>query len=245
MTRGVSEFFDRTWIINLPQRRDRRRQTERELRAAGMPLQHGRVEFFPGIRPADAAGFPSIGCHGCFRSHLEVLRQAMRQKLQSVLVLEDDIAFVHGFESIQATLVERLSGCEWDIIYFGYQLESPAMAAVDARDADLAFARYDGPLTLLHCYAVHGRVLGRLVAFMEAIMQRPAGHPDGGPMFPDGAHNVFRRQNPDVVTLLSAPPVAHQRSSRSDIASTRWYDRTPGTRALAEVVRRAREIFRG
>lgn len=246
MTRGLSELFDRTWIINLPQRRDRRRQVERELRAAGMPLQEGRVEFFPGIRPADAGGFPSIGCHGCFRSHLEVLREAMRLGVESVLVLEDDVAFVPGFANVQPRIVGLINARPWDLLYLGYGLESPAMPMVEhATKASLAFTPYGGPLTLTHCYAVRAGVLPTLVGFLEAVIARPAGHPDGGPMHVDGAYNTFRMQNPDVVTLLCAPPLAYQRSSRSDIADVRWYDRTPVARALAEVVRRARELLRG
>lgn len=91
---------------------------------------------------------------------------------------------------------------------------------------------------LAHFYGVNGRVLDRLVAFLELVMSRPPGHPDGGPMHVDGAFSTFRQQNPDVLTLAASPSLGWQRSSRSDIASNRWYDRTPVSRELVGLARR-------
>ena len=66
---------------------------------------------------------------------------------------------------------------------------------------------------------------------------RPAGSKLGGPMGMDGSLSWFRRENPDVITLMAAPPLASQRSTRSDL-SPRWFDRVPMLRHAAE---RARE----
>lgn len=246
MARGIADYFGRTYIINLPQRSDRRRQTVRELSRADVALQPGRVEFFSAIRPDEAAGFPSIGVHGCFLSHLEVLRQAAQQNLRSVLVLEDDVTFVPGFAEAQQSILELLEGREWDFFYMGHRLEAPPMAPVGhVRDAAMAITPYDGPIITAHCYAVSGRVLPRLVPFMQAILTRPPGHPDGGPMYNDGAINLFRAQNSDIVTLLLMPALAHQRSSRSDLAPNAWYDRAAGVRQITELARRTRSLLRG
>ena len=42
---------------------------------------------------------------------------------------------------------------------------------------------------------------------------------------------MFREQNPDVITLLAAPSLARQRSSKSDIFEY-WYDKVPGLSQL-------------
>lgn len=55
------ELFDRTYVINLPHRVDRRTAIELELSHAGMPFTPGRVELFAAIRPDSPGGFESIG----------------------------------------------------------------------------------------------------------------------------------------------------------------------------------------
>ena len=56
------EKFERIYVINLPNRTDRRKETEIELSKAGGPL----AIFFPAIRPPEAGKFRSIGERGCF-----------------------------------------------------------------------------------------------------------------------------------------------------------------------------------
>jgi glycosyl transferase, family 25 len=57
-------------------------------------------------------------------------------------------------------------------------------------------------------------------------MQRPYGHPAGGPQHYDGALTMFRVENKDLVRLIAVPNCWRQRSSRSDIHG-RWFDRGP------------------
>ena len=58
--------------------------------------------------------------------------------------------------------------------------------------------------------------------------------PDTLHLWSNGTH--FRERNPDVVTLLASPSLAHQRSSKSDIFE-HWYDRVPGLSQLASLRR--------
>lgn len=53
----------------------------------------------------------------------------------------------------------------------------------------------------------------------------------------DGALNWVRRARPDLTALAAAPPIAHQRASRSDIAPLRWFDRLPVIRNMAGLAR--------
>ena len=55
-------------------------------------------------------------------------------------------------------------------------------------------------------------------------------------MSPDGGVGWFRRDNPDVATVLVTPSLAHQRPSRSDL-SPRWFDRVPGLSSVAAQAR--------
>lgn len=76
-----------------------------------------------------------------------------------------------------------------------------------------------------HFLAIRGEVLPFLIDYLKAMLGRPGGHPEGGPMHVDGAYSWFRAANPQYRTLLCDPPLAFQRSSRTDIHNNSWYDR--------------------
>jgi hypothetical protein len=82
-------------------------------------------------------------------------------------------------------------------------------------------------------------VISELVSFMEAMLQRPAGSPNYGPMHVDGAYTVFRQQNPHHGTMAAFPPLGRQRSSRSDITpSGIILDRWRATQKVSGLLRR-------
>ena len=128
--------------------------------------------------------------------------------------MEDDLAFSRRFPCEYAGLVDQLGRQDWDLAYFGHVLDN----VEDQSPA--TFVPYNkGRIGQTHFYAVNGRILDRLVAFFELVMSRPGGHHDGGVMYNDAALSVFREQNPDVITLVSAPSLGYQRSSKSDLAN--------------------------
>jgi hypothetical protein len=234
----VFDAFERIVVINLPERTDRRRETLVELRRAGIGERDGRLSFFPGIRPRDAGLFPGIGARGCFESHLGVIAAALRDGIENVLVLEDDVALHRAACTDQPGLVAGLAAAPWDFAYLGHALPQ-AIAGAAVR-----WEPTRSPIVCAHFYGLHRRVLPDLRAYLEDCARRPPGHPDGGPMHVDGAYSMFRARNADVVTLAASPSLGGQRSSRSDITDNRWYDRQPGLRALAGLARRGRNLWR-
>jgi hypothetical protein len=223
--------FDRICIINLPERSDRRRQVTRELRRQGVAVDGHRVRFVEAIRPDAAAGFPSIGARGCFLSHLKTLRQARAEGVQRLLVLEDDVMFNAALRDA-GRLGAALREDGWHLAYPGHV--QPALPG------PLRWEPSAAPLVCAHCYAVNGPALGVVIAWLEACLARPAGHPDGGAMHVDGALTMLRRARPDLKTLLASRSVAGQRSSRSDIIGPSWIDRLP----IATFVRHLRNQWR-
>lgn len=191
--------FDRIRIINLPERRDRRRDMERELAAVGLSGDP-RVSFFAAIRPADAGDFTSIGAHGVYRSQHAILREAVAAN-QSVLILEDDCDFTPAARDYEF-------GEGWDIFYGGYYAKDPAnLAASDIIGA--------------HMMGFSAAGARRVCTYLDGLRYEGV-HP---PI--DAAYIWFRRAHPDVATRFAVPPLAVQRSSRSDIADPRFYDRLP------------------
>jgi len=232
------DYFARCQIINLPYRKDRAAMMAKELEQADMPIDGKQVMLFPGIRPTAAEPFPSIGAHGCFMSHLGVLRQAHADGLANVLVMEDDLALPTNFTEVAEVLVAQLADTNWDFVYFGHILE------LDSNDGNPRLQAYQGKIMTAYFFAVNGKVLGRLLAFLDELLLRTPGHPDGSPMHVDGAYSTFRLQNPDVVTLVANPCLGWQRSSRSDIYPNQWFDRWPITRELAGLARHIKTLLR-
>jgi hypothetical protein len=227
----ITDYFARTYIINLPTRSDRRRETVRMLRRVDLPMGPGRVAFFPAVRPSSAGEFESIGARGCFLSHLGVLKKARDEGAPNVLIMEDDLEIDPNFGPLTESLVSDLDKEAWGFVYFGHRLES----VVRPPGYDL-LVPYRGTIQTTHFLGVNGETLPRVINFLETLLTRPGGHPDGGPMHVDGAYSAFRQQNPEVRTLVAHPNLGWQRSSRSDICP-RWFDAVPGLTTLAGFAR--------
>ena len=230
------DFFERAYIINLPERVDRRKGMEKELRKVGMSFEPGKIELFRAIRPDSPGPFRSIGYRGVFLSHLSILKRAKELKLNNVLIMEDDLAFCEHFIEYEDSLIEQLQQTNWDIVQFGY---FPEQSTVEPKDSTFAtYKPFTGDLIGTHFYGVNSRIFDRLINFFETLLERPAGHPEGGPMSPDGALNIFTRQNRDAVRLIPTPSFGGQRSSRSDCdANIKWFDSFPVFKQITTIAR--------
>lgn len=231
------DFFERAYAINLPHRTDRRQHIIRELEKAGMPLSANKVEIFPGIQPTQAKNFLSVGMLGCFLSHLTILKQAKKDGLANVLIMEDDLFFTKQLLKNQTAIVEQLQQRNWDFLYLGHEEDINSTSPFSICPPSVGVMK-------THFYAVNSSLFDRLILFFEEIQQRPEGHPDGGPMSIDGAYSTFRARNPDVVTLIASPSLGWQRSSVSDITANAWYDRVPAVKELANLAREFKQVLR-
>lgn len=235
-TKGMSDYFACTYIINLPERKDRRKAILGELEKFGMPLSPGKVELFPAVKPKDKLGFPSLGARGCFLSHYQILTRALKRKLTNVLIVEDDLMILPGLQSSWASIRKELGSHNWGIVYLGHIVKLP-------EDSAPQMVVFDEPVITSHFYAVNGPAIPRLVEYLEKVQQREPGDPLGGPMELDGALTMFRQANPDVLTWIASPNLGKQRSSRSNI-TFRWYDRFPVVQQAADIGRLLRDRLR-
>lgn len=229
---NITDHFQKTAIINLPERQDRREETIAELKRIACSIDNRKTAFFPARRPSEAAGFPSIGVRGCFLSHMQVIRQARHDRLSSILVMEDDIAFIPRANAILDQAMHELAGKEWGFLYLGH--EYPVKSNNKEK-----LIRISEPLLLAHCYAVNGIIFQSFLDFLAELLKRPAGHPDGGPMHYDGAISTYRMQNPDIATYIVNPSIAYQRSSRTDLHELPVWDTLP---LLSPVTRTMRKL---
>ncbi|WP_156795535.1 glycosyltransferase family 25 protein [Bradyrhizobium icense] len=231
------DYFDRIAVIHLPARTDRFRALDRELSRAGFDIGHPKVVFPEPPMPNEANGFRSQGVYGNFLSHLGIIEGAYKDNLDTVLVLEDDAIFSNRFRAKQPDLVAALDASPWDMCFIGHSLTS------GLPNSPTGLIRFSGPFIWAHCYAVHRRVMPRLIQFMQDTLVRPSGHPDGGRMYIDATFTFFRKSNPDVVSLISSPCLSIQRGSQSSLNAKLWYVKNPVTNFAANTARAVRDEF--
>lgn len=227
-------YFQQIYIINLPHRRDRRREMAEQLNRIGLSFDSAGVRLFSAVRPETSEGFPSVGARGCFLSHLAVLRDACEQGFERILILEDDVNFVDDFVARMREIETALGNADWSIFYGGYALKTHLQTG--GAEA-VVFAEAADPIQTTHFISFRGRAICDAVSFLETLLSRPPGDPRGGPMHVDGAYNWFRNQCASRVTLLAVSPLGYQRSSRTDIHAHRWFDRTQGIRSGVGLLR--------
>lgn len=220
--------YERIRIVSLPERTDRRRAIGRDLERIGLD-RHPDVAFFDAIRPGAPERFPSVGALGCFLSHETVLREAARDGIGRLLVLEDD-AMVRE-DRLPATVPD---GCE--VAYFG----GDPIGAVPPAGATWWTLDHGTGVIGSHAYGVTRRVIEAAPAHLEAMRGREPGDPAGGPMQFDGGLHWLRRALDADVRFCSARPFV-QRPSRTDVHPLAWYDRVPVGR---EVVNALRTVLR-
>lgn len=223
------EYFQNIFIINLPERKDRRREMEAELREIGYSPE--KVTWFAAIRPSEAGDFESIGARGCFMSHLSVLKTGMSSGFERMLILEDDCAFESDFVSRLSAIVDALSGREWDVFYAGGAPVEP-LAPSDG----LNVVPPENAVRLAHCIGFNGPAIWRACNYIELQLSRPYGHANGGPMHVDGSYSWARKEL-QLITLIADPIICRQRSSRSDIAELPLWDRVPVVRDAVQFLR--------
>lgn len=233
------DLFDRIYIVNLLGRPDRRDEMLEDLRLAGVPADVAVKWFYLSIPPDGLAGFPSLGAHGCFMSHLAILRDARKHGYKRILVMEDDLSFTDFFLDHQPEVVAALNETDWDFIHLGHVLTLRPRQHFKLIPAD--------PKLLLQCthfLAIRDTIIPDLVDFLEAILSRPPGHPDGGPMHVDGAFCTYRAANPGCRTFYAHPNLGGQRSSHSDVTPAFSFETYPGFNFLFTSMRRFKNKLR-
>ena len=218
--------FDRIRIVNLPHRKDRRSEMERELRRVGLE-RAPRVGFFPAVSTTEKGPFWRPGDNGCFLSHFSILKEAAEAG-ESVLILEDDCDF------LVPQVLEFEMPDSWDVFYGGY------LAASNPDNLD------DSEIIGSHFMGFSSRAAKAAAKYLTDYLEpdfppdpRAAAEPGFNPAIRpsiDGAYVWFRRAHPELVTVFSM--VGTQRPSRTDIGQLKWFDRTSGVRELAGLMRK-------
>lgn len=127
--------IENVFYINLDKRKDRKKQIEVELSTAGFKFQ--RFSAWDGKAPVNSkvlAGCwgesPFTGCAGqigCQMSHVQILKNSIKNHHSNVLIFEDDFAFNTQWKStgnvhtMLEDIVSRLG--DWDVVALGLYLQ--------------------------------------------------------------------------------------------------------------------------
>jgi GR25 family glycosyltransferase involved in LPS biosynthesis len=115
---GINEVYPYKVCINLDRRRARWQQMQLKFERSGIHSVD-RFSGFDGENlqlPANWAHTP--GAYGCLLSHLQVVREARRLGVASVLIFEDDVVLDDDFERKFNACLGELPP-DWDMLFFG------------------------------------------------------------------------------------------------------------------------------
>lgn len=238
------DYFDRIGIVYLPERKRRFRSIKRQTQRLGI---ENHVQWFKGLKFKEADQFPKASVRGCVMSNYEILRQAAQDKVERVLLFQEDCVLSQRLIRQEHSILEELANRSWDFAYFGcqpYSGDQPDSKKVSINATpDRFFSRINVRQNIreTHFWACQGAAIPKLVEFMEASFERPMNHPDCGPTYFDGYMNEIRYRNPDLVTLAAVPNLGWPLSSVSNLNPGRL-DGIPAFSPALHVVRGAKNF---
>jgi hypothetical protein len=114
----INERFPYKICINLDRRPERWEQMQRKFAQHGIHSVQRFAAFDGNDLQLPENWVHTPGAYGCLRSHLEVVREARRLGLSSVLIFEDDVVFDDQLESKFSACIQQLPD-DWDMLFFG------------------------------------------------------------------------------------------------------------------------------
>jgi hypothetical protein len=156
---NISKTFDRVIVVNLARRPERLQRFNSLL--TDWPFR--MPERFEAV-DGEAVGVPAEwdkgpGAWGCMLSHRQVLDQAIRDGVRSLLVLEDDAYPVDHFAARAGEFLQQLPN-DWDGLHFGAQHLLPPKPVLPGVVRCVASNR-------THAFAVRGRLMPILLQFWQ------------------------------------------------------------------------------
>ena len=149
-------YFDKVVVINLKRRPERLAFSRKTFSECGWPFKEPCIfEAIDGkgvVLPHDWPHLP--GSYGCLLSHRKVLEDSIKEGVENLLVIEDDVFFAQGFRQKIQNFIENTP--PWDALMIGgYHLTPPIEIGPGVNQCLQT--------TSTHCYAVRGDFKNKLL----------------------------------------------------------------------------------
>lgn len=158
------KYFQHARYINLDRRTDRREAFERRTSELGLSIpRFSAVEIAVDdpLIPEELRIYKRINFKiGCNLSHQRIVKQAVQENWENVLVFEDDCLFEPEFSQKIQTCVDELKSLPtWDIFYMGGEPNAPC----DTLTENLRLVNSRGGIYGTHAYAINHTFYNRLL----------------------------------------------------------------------------------
>lgn len=205
----IEDYVDKTYVINLDERRDRWDLLVPELLKVG--IKH--YERFSAIKPERAA-IPKeayqnmrlggadhdkyiVGTVGVRASHVEIMKKAREAGHKQILILEDDVEFHQDANAIFDSAMEQAKDIEWDMLFLGCNHKAP----FDLINTNLARVK--------RAHAIHAYLIKNNM--FDIIIEN---------VIPSGQEidvYYYESIHPNYTCLCTRPHTAWQRAGFSDL----------------------------
>lgn len=171
------------YCLNLRNRKDRKKRMERQARRRRFPVKFWRVDK----NKRDPV-------RGCLESHVSIIRDARKRKLQAILILEDDAKLLYR------RLYVPTPPEEWDMLYLGGNVQK----VFDDEKVNTSKYWKRAQMLTTHAYIVHSRLYNKLIEELPKY---------------DGPIDVFycEQIHPNYQCFIVTPTIFTQFDGYSDV----------------------------
>ncbi|HCS51899.1 glycosyltransferase family 25 protein [Rubinisphaera sp.] len=153
------QTFDAIYCINLDRRQDRWEQFQKRIPGDWPFREIERVSAVEGKQvPAPEWWKQGNGAWGCYRTHLQLIENALNRGLDSILLLEDDAEFCPDFTQEVIQFLDAIPE-DWGMLYLGGQ-HLYVNAYPPQRISERVFQPYNVNRT--HAFALRGRTMKKV-----------------------------------------------------------------------------------
>jgi len=113
----LNDYFDKIVCINLDRRPDRWEESQKEFEKLNIVVE--RISALDGrfIKPPPGFKYPP-GAFALLLTHIEIIKDAIKNNYKNFLLFEDDVAFIDNFYEKFNAKIDFLPD-DWDMFYLG------------------------------------------------------------------------------------------------------------------------------
>lgn len=160
---NYKHIFDRVYVVSLVKKYPEKLSAF--LKRLPNPWIFGPIKVFEAIYGYESDipkwWIAQKGAWGCYQSHLKIIEECIKDKVDKVLILEDDAIFCKDFTDKARNFLTNLPD-DWEQAYLGGQhLRMPRSTIVEKN------ITIGSNINRTHAYAIHGQGFNKLYSWLN------------------------------------------------------------------------------